>query len=654
MNRFFMLRGRPGNGPGTDTTTRRRATWLALIAALALPLALVVAPMARAADGPFTIDGVVPDAGATELVDAFGNVKELGPKNSNSTKIGVVHTATLPMLDPTNPNAQVDLRRAWLDTERDSATNHDWLYFAWERDSNSGSGFIAYEFMQKAAPAGCAYTTATEAQLIANCNPWANRDGDTDGTGPDIGDFMILWDQQGGSKDLYLRTWVGTAPNLTLSAPTLLNAAVSQAAFSADGFRGEAAVDLTATIFGGSTACINFANTIPSTVTGNSDTADYKDTILKTTPPITNCTSTTVTTPKTGAGDTIAAPLSIGTGVVAVKDSAVVSLAGGSAAPAGSVAFNLCKVDAPGLCTTGGTTVGSTNLTGAAYPVTVESPTAYVTSAGRYCWRAVFSGDPANGIPGSSDSSATECFTVNPVTPTLATTAGDDVSLGGAVTDSAALGGTATQPANPVINLTGTSGAPAGGTITFTLYGPGNCTTVAYTSAAVAVTGNGTYNTPAPQFVPTAPGSYHWVASYSGSSPNTNGTSHNSDCLDADEDVTVTTVPSSLTSAQTWVPNDSVTVSAPAGSGNLAGTVSFALYANGNCTGVAVYSTTAAVSGASPKTVSTSNTTAQLASGSFSWLVSYDSTNQAQRDIPASCHETSVLTVSNGGTVTSP
>ena len=169
--------------------------------------------------------------------------------------------------------------------------------------------------MQKPVPAGCAYATATEAQLIADCNPWANRTA---------GDFMILWDQQGNSLDLYLRTWTGTAPNLTLGAPTLLNAAVSQAAYSADGFRGEAAVDLTATVFGGSTACKSFANTIPSTVTGNSDTADYKDTILTTTPPITNCTSTTVTTPKTGAGaDIPAGGLSIGTGVVAVKDSAV-------------------------------------------------------------------------------------------------------------------------------------------------------------------------------------------------------------------------------------------------------------------------------------------------------------------------------------------
>ena len=88
------------------------------------------------------------------------------------------------------------------------------------------------------------------------------------------------------------------------------------------------------------------------------------------------------------------------------------------------MAFSLCKVDSPGLCDAGGTSVGSTNLSGAAYPVTVVSPTAHVTSAGRYCWRAVFTGDSANGIPGSSDSSASECFTVNPVTPTLSTTAG--------------------------------------------------------------------------------------------------------------------------------------------------------------------------------------------------------------------------------------
>jgi hypothetical protein len=625
---------------GPSGSRRRRRSLLGAFAAALMVLATM--PVARAADGPFNIDGTVPDANTTQLPDLFGNVKELGPLNSNTTKIGVIHNDALPTLGLTNPNAQVDFRQAWLDVQRDTSTSHDWLYFAWERDSNSGSGFIAYEFMQNPAPAGCAYDTATDAQLIANCNPWANRTA---------GDFMILWDQQGNSLDLYLRTWSGTAPNLTLGAPQLLNSAVSQAAYSPDGFRGEAAVDLTATIFGGSTACKTFANTIPSTVTGNSDTADYKDTILKTAPPISNCTSSTVTTPSVGAGGA-----SIGTGVLAVTDSAVVDIQGGTATPAGSVAFSLCKVDSPGLCATGGTSVGSTNLSGASYPVTVQSPTAYVTSAGRYCWRATFSGDSANGIPGSSDSRDSECFTVTPVTPTLSTSAGADVNLGTAVTDQATLGGTATQPADPVINLTGTAGAPAGGTITFKLYGPSDtgCGNLVYTSPAVTVSGNGNYDSPAPQFVPTEAGNYHWVAVYSGNSPNTNGVTHNAACGDTNEDVTVTSVPSSLTSAQTWVPSDSVTVSAPAGSGNLAGSVSFEFFTNDTCTAPSAFSTTKNVSGASPQTVQSGNAPAQTASGSFSWRVSYDSTNPAQRDIAASCHETSALTVTNGGTISSP
>ena len=66
------------------------------------------------------------------------------------------------------------------------------------------------------------------------------------------GDFLILWDQQGGSTDLFLRIWSGTAPNLTLGAPVALDdAGVSEAAYGSGGFRGEAAVNLTDTIFGG-------------------------------------------------------------------------------------------------------------------------------------------------------------------------------------------------------------------------------------------------------------------------------------------------------------------------------------------------------------------------------------------------------------------
>ena len=650
MNSSPITRGGSAAAEGSDSR-RRRFTGLVAVLALLLGGAVAVAPFAQAGTTPpFTIgpngQAVVPGADADQnLPDLFGSIKELGPLNSNTTKIGVIHNDAVPTLGETNPNGQVDLRQAWIGSASDT-DGDDWLYFAWERDNNSGSGFIAYEFMQDPPPAACDYSDTT-ANLIANCNPWANRQA---------GDFMILWDQQGGSRDLYLRTWSGTAPNLVLSAPQLLNSNVSAAAYSADGFRGEAALNLTDTVFGGSQACRSFANIIPSTVTGNSDTADYKDTILQPTVPIGNCESTTVTTPKVvtdtstnpdTTADVPAGGASIGTGVLAVADYAVIAITGGTATPAGSVAFLLCKVDSPGLCTTGGTSVGSVNLTGAAYPVTVQSATAYVTSAGRYCWRAEYSGDSDSGISGSSDSSATECFTVNPVTPGLATTAGADVFLGNPVTDTATLTGLATQPANPVINLTGTAGPAAGGTITFKLYGPNNCTSVVFTSSTFAVTGNGTYG-PA-SFTPTAPGTYHWVAEYSGNLPNNNATSHNTACTDTNEDVVVQTVTPALATAQKWVPNDDATITATAG-GDLTGSVSFTLYPSTDCTGTAVYGPVSvpipAGAGLS-ETVSTSNTTAITATGNFSWSVSYDSTNPAQEDVAASCHEVSNLTINN-------
>jgi len=105
--------------------------------------------------------------------------------------------------------------------------------------------------------------------------------------------------------------------------------------------------------------------------------------------------------------------------------------------------------------------------------------------------------------------------------------------------------------------------------------------------------------------------------------------------------------------ARTPSTQDSVTVSATAG-GNLAGTVSFDFFTNGTCAGTPAWSTTKSVSGASPQTVLSGSAPAQTASGTFAWRVAYDSTNDAQRDISASCHETSALTVTNGGTVSSP
>lgn len=266
------------------TAARTRFAWTF---ALAFAFAVTFTASA-AAQNPFTIDGNVPDAGAIQTLDPHGNVKELGPINGTATKIGVINSAPLPMLGFTNPNGQVDLNTVWSKTA--TATNGDiWMYFAWKRDANTGSGFLAIEMEHQQLSAGCVYTgvdqtdPTSSATLIANCNPWANRQA---------GDFLILWDQSGNSLTVYKRVFSGTAPNLTLGPATVMGTAVAQ--FSADGFSGELAIDLSVDVFT-TGRCENFANTIPSTVTGNSDTADYKDTVLSLFPPISNCGSVDVT-----------------------------------------------------------------------------------------------------------------------------------------------------------------------------------------------------------------------------------------------------------------------------------------------------------------------------------------------------------------------
>src|SRR5574341_1390534 len=117
-------------------------------------------PSTASAQNPYQIDGNVPAngtvSGPAETADPFGSVRELGAVNSSDTKVGVIHSAIPPMLSFTNPNGQVDLRTIWTQTTK-SVNGHVWFYFAWERDANTGSGFISYEFQQSALAPTCAY-----------------------------------------------------------------------------------------------------------------------------------------------------------------------------------------------------------------------------------------------------------------------------------------------------------------------------------------------------------------------------------------------------------------------------------------------------------------------------------------------------------------
>jgi hypothetical protein len=299
-----------------------------------------------------------------------------------------------------------------------------------------------------------------------------------------------------------------------------------------------------------------FASIASETRSSTSPTATLKDFVLG---GFGKCTSGTTTTPEDSSGTSISnGSISIGTGSAQAKDMAVVTGTGSNTKPTGTVKFYLCGpagTDAAAQCAAAGTPPFSPPGNGVQIggPValspgvgnssTATSALATVTSVGHYCFRGDYSGDSL--YPASSDNSLTECFTVTPVTANLTTTAGaGPVNLGSPVTDTAGLSGTANQPGSPVINPT-IAGAPAGGTITFTLYGPNDCTTVAAGTGSnpqtVNVGGDATYGPVS--FTPAAVGTYHWVASYSGSSPNTIGTSHNTLCDDTNEDVVVRTLP---------------------------------------------------------------------------------------------------------------
>ena len=398
----------------------------------------------------------------------------------------------------------------------------------------------------------------------------------------------------------------------------------------------EGGLDLTGLGFG--EAC--FRSFLLNTRTSQSGNATLKDFVVGR---FGNCGSTLVTTPS-------GTSFSIGTGSVSVSDSATLNVTG-IATFTGTLDFHLCGPIATGNCLTGGTAIGAA---AGVNPVTANgtysSATATVTSAGRYCWRGNFTSG-TTGVPDASDpdpninpTSTSECFVVTPVTPTLATQASGPVQLGNPISDTATITGTANQPGSPVINPT-TAGAPAGGMITFTAFGPNNCATVAFGPTSVTITGDGTYGPVS--FTPTAVGTYTFVASYNGNSPNTNPVGATG-CPDTTGTETViVTDTTSVVTAQDWLPNDSATITSAGGSA-LNGSVVFTLYHSADCTGTALYTEPSqAISGASPQSKITHNTSVKVSvSDTVSWKAVYTSNDSNVAGSSSNCEKT-VLQITN-------
>ncbi|HEX2053900.1 MAG TPA: Ig-like domain repeat protein, partial [Actinomycetota bacterium] len=195
--------------------------------------------------------------------------------------------------------------------------------------------------------------------------------------------------------------------------------------------------------------------------------------------------------------------------------------------PTGTVTFNLYGPNDAG-CT--GAAV-FTNTKPVAGNGTITSDPFTPTAPGVYRWVVSYSGDANNNPVTSPCNAPNESVTVGgspgPVTPALSTQVTPAVAtVGQPVTDTATLSG----GNNPT------------GTITFNAYGPAdaNCTGAPVYSATVPVSGNGAYAA-TPAFTPTAPGTYRFVASYSGDAGNSPVAGV---CNAPNESVTVTVAPS--------------------------------------------------------------------------------------------------------------
>jgi hypothetical protein len=303
---------------------------------------------------------------------------------------------------------------------------------------------------------------------------------------------------------------------------------------------------------------------------------------------------------------------------------------------------------------------------------------------GHYCWRGVFTASVNGTNLSKTDSSATECFVVKPVKPTLSTLASCSATpciLGSTLSDTATLGGTATKP-----GTTGASSefpsiyqgsdtptlAKAGGTINWTLYGPASdgtaqCTTTKtlITSSASVINGNDTYpKTAAPDnqspisYTTSAAndglGIYTFAASYAGDNPNTlaaDDVACSTTTPVTSEQVTITST-ASTTTTQKWLPQDIAHVTAQGGA-TVAGYVVFQLFESIDCSGNAVQTfgndPNARLTVDSNGNVTTNNTTYYVDKNiQISWKATFTSTNGVASGNPAPCERSDIANLNDG------
>jgi Bacterial Ig-like domain (group 3) len=316
---------------------------------------------------------------------------------------------------------------------------------------------------------------------------------------------------------------------------------------------------------------------------------------------IAQVTPTIATTPSAGGED--------GT---SITDTATVS---GGFNPTGDVTFDLF---APGDTTCTGTPVfTSTNPLTAGSATSDPFPTVVV---GTYEWVATYSGDANNtGVPSLCGD---ESVIIGQATTSLAT----QVNMAGtttAVTSPIPLGSSVYDTAT----ITHAHTITPTGTVTYTLYGTGDCTGSGTGAGTVTLDENGTVPNSGTQG-PLAAGSHSFEAAYSGDADFISSTSP---CepftVNKGSSNTSTTVFNAATNAA-WAGTeltgtkayDTATVSHSDGI-TATGTVTYTFYSSGNCSGTSTNAGTVTLT--SSGTVPNSDTQGPLLAGSHSFQAVY-------------------------------
>ncbi len=334
-----------------------------------------------------------------------------------------------------------------------------------------------------------------------------------------------------------------------------------------------------------------------------------------------------------------------------ISDTATVTGVAGGPTPTGTVVFNAYGPD-------DATCAGAPAFTSAAIPLVAGvPPTASANSGpfvpgapGTYRWTAEF-------IPGDGnyDPAETACNDPNEssvvTAATITTQATPTVTIGSPIVDNA--------------TITGTPGGPSPtGTVTFTLFGPDDllCTGApVFNSGAQPVTPGAPPVSTATSgpFVPTLPGTYRWIAAYSGDGAYPPVTSI---CNDANETTVVLQATPTIVTFATPGPvvigspiSDTATVTGlPDTAPVPTGTVTFTAFGpdNATCTGPAAF-TSAAIplvpgpAGPPQDATAASGPFVPTLPGTYRWIAFFDSGDLNYPDATTLCNdpnEASVVT----------